>query len=60
MNSPRTLEAMKILGLEVTELLPVSYDSVKQYFIQRERCSDVPKDLIDLRFKMLNERRFTK
>lgn len=60
MNSPRTLEAMKILGLEATELLPISYDNVKQYFIQRDRTADIPKDLIDLRYKMLNDRRFTK
>ena len=60
MNSPRTLEAMKILGLEVEELLPITYDSIKTYFIQRERSSDVSKDLIDLRYKMLNDRRFSK
>ena len=60
MNSPRTLEAMKILGLEATELIPISVASVKQYFIERERSADIPKDLIDLRWKMLNDRRFTK
>ena len=51
---------MKILGLEVEELLPITYDSIKTYFIQRERSSDVSKDLIDLRYKMLNDRRFSK
>ena len=60
MNSPRTLEAMKILGLEVEELLPITYNSIKAYFIQRDRSADVPKDLIELRYKMLNDRRFSK
>ena len=60
MNSPRTVEAMRVLGLDARELLPVSADSIKQYFIVRERKADIPKDLIDLRFKMLNERRFAK
>jgi hypothetical protein len=38
----------------------VSIESVKQYFVIRERSSHIPKDLIDLRYKMLNDRRFTK
>jgi len=36
MNSPRTLEAMKILGLEVTELLPVSYDREAILYLARK------------------------
>lgn len=32
-NSPRTLEAMAILGLEASELESVSYESVRQYYI---------------------------
>jgi hypothetical protein len=32
LNSPRTLEAMKILGFESQELQAVSMDEVKSYF----------------------------
>ena len=35
--SPRTLEAMAAIGLDAKELEPVSYDSIRQYFVQRER-----------------------
>ena len=37
LNSPRTLEAMKILGFDTSELEAVSHDEVKQYFYKRER-----------------------
>lgn len=60
LNSPRTLEAMKILGLDTSELEAVSLDEVKQYFYKRERSSNIPMELIDLRFKTLNQRRFEK
>jgi hypothetical protein len=49
-NSPRTLEAMKILGFDTTELEAVSLDEVKQYFYKRERTSNVPQELVDLRY----------
>lgn len=42
LNSPRTLEAMKILGFNSSELEVVSLDEVKQYFLKRERSSNVP------------------
>ena len=60
MNSPRTVEAMRILGLETSELVPISMEEIKQYFIQREKTTDFPKELIDLRFQMLDNRRHNK
>jgi hypothetical protein len=33
MNSPRTIEALRILGLEPEELVPISMNDIKQYFI---------------------------
>ena len=60
MNSPRTVEAMRILDLETSELVPISMEEIKQYFIQREKTTDFPKELIDLRFQMLDNRRHNK
>ena len=60
MNSPRTVEAMRILGLEASELVPISMEEIKQYFIQREKTTDFPKELIDLRYQMLYNRRHNK
>jgi len=36
-NSPRTLEAMDVLGIEANELDDVSYDAIKQQLLARER-----------------------
>ena len=41
---------MKILGFETTDLEAVSLDEVKQYFYKRERTSNVPQELVDLRY----------
>ena len=60
LNSPRTLEAMATLGLKAEELEPISYESVRHYFIQRERKQAIPKQLVDLRFETLNKRRHQK
>lgn len=51
---------MLILGLTAEELKPISIDFIKEFYIKRDRKADVPKDLIDLRYKMLDERRHTK
>ena len=59
-NSPRTLEAMKILGLDAKDLDPIDYSSVKDFLQKRDRKKDVPKELVDLRFKMLDQRRHDK
>jgi hypothetical protein len=37
LNSPRTLEAMAILGFDSQELEAVSIDEVKTYYQKRER-----------------------
>jgi hypothetical protein len=39
LNSPRTLEAMAILGFEAPELEAVSFEEVKLYYQKRERSS---------------------
>jgi len=60
LNSPRTLEAMASLGLSMEELEPVPYESIIQYFIKRERKKSIPKELVDLRWDMINKRRHAK
>ena len=59
-NSPRTLQACKILGLELSELEPVDKSSVVAYYQARERSKNVPHEYVELRFNMLNQRRFDK
>ena len=51
---------MQILGLNAEELRPISMDNIKDFYIKRDRKTDIPKELIDLRYKMLDERRKTK
>jgi hypothetical protein len=51
---------MAALGLGPEELEPVSYDSVKTFLIQRERSGDIPRELIEIRWKTLNQRRHDK
>ncbi len=60
LNSPRTLEAMASLGLTTEELEPIPYESVIQYFMKRERKKNIPKELVDLRWNMINKRRHAK
>ena len=51
---------MAALGLSAEELEPVSKESVKTFLIQRERSADIPRELIELRWKTLNQRRHDK
>ena len=60
LNSPKSIQAMQILGLTAEELKPVSIDYIKEFYIKRDRKTEIPKDLINLRYKMLDERRHTK
>ena len=41
-NSPRTLEAMDVLGIEPKELDDVSYQDIKKQLLERERKSTIP------------------
>lgn len=51
---------MACLGLDTSELEPVSYSSVKEYYQKRERSQSVPEQLVQLRWKTLNEWRYQK
>ena len=42
LDSPRTLEALKILGMDKNELLPVSFDEQKQFLMLRDRTPNIP------------------
>ena len=60
LNSPRTLEAMRSLGLTCQDLMPTSRRQVYEYYVDREKQRDIPKALIDLRYDTLNKRRHNK
>jgi len=51
---------MAILGLDPEELHSVSVDECRQFYMKRDRSSNVNQELIDLRWKTLNKRRFDK
>ena len=59
-NSPRTLHACAILGLDLKELEPVDLDGVIKYYQDRDHCKKVPQEFVDLRYKMLDQRRYDK
>lgn len=44
-DSPRTIEALKILGMDPKELLPVNYQEVVAFLNEREK-SIAPKQLV--------------
>jgi len=50
LNSPRTIEAMKNLGILGSELDDTSYDTVRENLIKRERKANIPTMLVDLRY----------
>ena len=60
LNSPRTIEAMKTLGIQINDLLPISRRDIYNYFVKREKSREIPQALIDLRYNTLNERRFNR
>ena len=60
LNSPRTIEAMKSLGLTVADLMPIRRKDVYDYYLNRDKQRAVPKALIALRCDTLNKRRYTK
>ena len=58
-DSPKTLEALKTLGLNTDELLPVNYQEVVTFLTDRDKTNP-PKQLVDLRYDMLDKRRYAK
>ena len=57
LKSPRTLEAMNVLGIKAVELEPVSYNNVRKFIQKRERSQTVQEDLVKVRYEMMNEKR---
>jgi hypothetical protein len=51
---------MAMLGLDASELEPVPYADVRDYYVKRERTANVNQQLVDLRWNTLNKRRFDK
>ena len=60
LNSPRSIEAMKTLGITKQDLQMVSRKDIHAYYVAREKSHDIPKALVDLRYDTLNKRRFAK
>lgn len=60
LNSPRTIEAMKTLGLQFKDLKPISRKDIYNYYVKREKSRDIAQALIDLRYDTLNQRRFNR
>lgn len=54
LKSPRTLEALKRLGLNLEELEPVSKDDCKNFYVVRDKVSNPPSEFVELRYNMLN------
>lgn len=60
LNSPRTIEAMKSLGLTCKDLKPTTRREIFDYYVKREKSRDIPQALVDLRFNTINKRRFNR
>jgi hypothetical protein len=60
LNSPRTLEACKRLGIHPEELDPVTEDVVRERIMTRERKKTVPKVLVDMRMQYYQDKRTAK
>jgi len=54
LNSPRTIEAMHIIGLNGSELKPIKRSDVYEFLVKRERKKDIAKELVDIRWETLN------
>ena len=60
LDSPRTKEAMKNLGIIAGELNNVSYETVRNQLQAREKKKNVPAVLVDLRYDNMQQKRQTK
>lgn len=56
-NSPRTLEAMEALGITGKELDTVTYESIREELMKRERKQNIPKIIVDLRYDNAQKKR---
>lgn len=56
-NSPRTIESFKRLGVEITDLDPMAEWQVKEMLMQRDRKRDIPQVLINMRMEHNKEKR---
>ena len=57
LNSPRTLEACKRLGIHLGDLDSVTEDQVRERIMQRERKKTVPQVLVDMRMQYYADKR---
>lgn len=53
-NSPRSLEAFKRVGIELEELEPVDREECKKYYVKRDMIANPPADMINLRYNNLD------
>lgn len=60
LNSPRTLEACRRLGIDLADLDPVPESVVKAQLVEREKNRNVPPILIEIRKKHYDEKRVSK
>jgi hypothetical protein len=58
--TPRTMKAVQKLGLTLDELEPVNKNEVKDYYKKREKTQNPSEEFINLRYKMLDQRRYDK
>ena len=56
-NSPRSIEACRRQGIELTELDPITDEKVKHMICERDKRKSVPKVLIDIRMQHYEEKR---
>jgi hypothetical protein len=56
-NSPRTLEACKRLGINLADLDTVTEDQVRERILERERKRSVPQVLVEMRMKHYADKR---
>jgi len=57
LNSPRTLDACKRQGIELSELDPIHEDRIREMIAQREKKRKIPKVLIDIRTQYYEDKR---
>ena len=56
-NSPRSLEACKRLGIQLSDLDTVTEEQVREKILERERKRSVPQVLVDMRLKHYADKR---
>jgi len=56
-NSPRSLEACKRQGINLSELDPIDKASVEKKIKERDKTKQVPPDIVEVRFQHSEEKR---